>query len=405
LAMKRIVFFFTTLILFLVIGLTFAGPGLAQSAEREWLMLVYVSGVNDRGMSGSANDLINQLEKVGSTDRVTVVVKYNILGKGKDGGLEFQRDARTLLIKADNGNPAITSPVIDDSPQTDMASALNLFLFVRRNLATYPSKKVMLVLWGKGDGFKGVAQDDLSRKKMGIKDLARALSKVRKVTGRKIDIFVADADLMQMAEVIYELKDEADIVIGSEESVSGSGYGYDLILRKLADDYTMNPREAADAVVYYAKSTVSSAVRTDRVEAFTKLLDQWVTAMMSDRVAIKAAAAAADKTFSFAMKDSKDLCDYIDRVAGLLSPDAPAVKAGNELRNYIQQELVIATHTTTFDPKTGQAVNRAYERAHGLAIYLPDLIYDSNAYEPPAFTTRSRWRDFLMAMLGEDLKK
>jgi Clostripain family len=403
--MKRIVSDVTIWILFFVVVIIVAWAGPAQSAEREWLILVYVSGVNDRGMSGSADDLINQLEKVGSTDRVTVVVKYNILGKGKDGGLKFQREVRTLLIKADNGNPKITSPVIDDSPQTDMASALNLFLFARKNMVKYPSRKVMLVLWGKGEGFKGVAQDDLSRKKMGVEDVAKALSRLRKERGKKIDIFVTDADLMQMVEVVYELKDEADIVIGSEESVSGPGYCYDLTLQEVVDDPTINPRKLASAMVYYGESTLSSAVRTNKVDELSELLDQWVTAMMSDRVALRAAAATMDGTFSFGMKDSKDLCDYIDRVVGSLPPDAPTVKAGNDLENYIRKEVVLATHTTTSDPRTGRTVNRPYERAHGLAIYLPDITYDSNAYEPLAFAVHCRWRDFLMAVLGEKLKK
>lgn len=117
------------------------------------------------------------------------------------------------------------------------------------------------------------------------------------------------------------------------------------------------------------------------------------------KVALKVAAAAADKTLSFAMKDSKDLCDYIDRVGGSLTPDAPAVKAGKQLRNYIQHELILATHKATFDRETGRALNRSYERAHGLAIYLPNLNYDSKTYEPLAFAARSRWRNSLMGAL------
>lgn len=118
-----------------------------------------------------------------------------------------------------------------------------------------------------------MAQDDVSRKKMGIKDLAWALTRVRKATGGRIDIFVTDADLMQMAEVIYELKDEADIVIGSEESVLGLDYRYDLTLQKVVGDPMINPRESADAMVYHAVGPVSSAVRTDRMEGFVRLLD------------------------------------------------------------------------------------------------------------------------------------
>lgn len=45
------------------------------------------------------------------------------------------------------------------------------------------------------------------------------------------------------------------------------------------------------------------------------------------------------------------------------------------------------------------------ERVRGLAIYLPDWIYDASAYEPLAFASDSQWRSFLMAVLKEKLKK
>ena len=144
----------------------------AEAPGREWLIMVYVSGANDLGVSGFAKDVINQLEKVGSSDKVTAVVKYAILGAGKDRELQFQRDAKTLLIEGDRGNPEITSPVIDTSPRMDMASQSSLLLFLRKSMAKYPSKRVMLVLWGKGGGLRGALDDDLSGKGMSVRDMA-----------------------------------------------------------------------------------------------------------------------------------------------------------------------------------------------------------------------------------------
>lgn len=377
--------------------------GTVSAAEREWLILVYVSGVNDRGIAGFAKDSINRLEKVGSSDKVTIVVKYNILGTGKGKELQFQQDAKTVLIRGDKGDQEITSPVVDRSKQTDMASSLNLSLFVRKSLARFPSKKVMLVLWGKGEGFRGALDDDVSGKRMSIQLVTRALSEARKGTHRRIDVLALDADMMQMAEVIYELKDEADIVVGSEEAGSGVHYLYDLALQEVIDDPTTNPASLAGAMVYFAESPVSSAVRTGKIEGFVRRLDAWTELIMKDPSALKAAAAALDATFHLAMRDSKDLCDLIERVVASVHPDSSVAKTGKDLERYIRQELILATHWSI---EPGTPGNRPYnDRSHGLAIYLPDLVYNSNAYEPLGFASHSQWPRFLLSLLQQRLKK
>jgi acyl carrier protein len=401
--MKRIFLYLIALVLSFTIVMSYINVAFAGTPGREWLILVYVSGSNDRGVAGFARDVINQLEKVGSSDKVAVVVKYTILGAGKERELQFQRDAKTLLIEGDKGNPGITSPVIDTSPRTDMASQSSLLLFVRKNMARYPSKKVMLVLWGKGEGLRGALNDEASGKRMSVKEMAQTFSKVRQETHRKIDVLAMDADSMQTAEILWELKDEADIVVGSEESASGCHYRYDLMLQEVVEEPTMSGPDLAGAMVYFAGDPVSSAVRSDRLPSFMKLLDRWVTAIMSDRAALSAAAGAVDGTFHFAMKDSKDLCDFIDRVAESVPSGSLVTAAGKELESFIQRELLLATHWA-LDPKILKG--RPYgTRSHGLAIYLPDLVYDGNAYEPLAFASNSEWRRFLMAVLEERLKK
>jgi hypothetical protein len=392
--------FFLFLISFV---LAFASAQPVCAGEREWLILVYVSGNNDRGLTGSVNELMNSLEKAGSSEKVTVIVHYASLEKSKEGHLRFPREAKTLLIQRDTDNLQITSPVLDTSTRIDMANEQNLFLFARKNMLKYPSKKVMLLLWGKGHGFKGLMHDDLSQKSMTLQKLASALKKGKESTGRKIDILALDADLMQMAEVVYELKDYAEIIIGFEGDASDTGYYYDLILQDVVDDPAMTPQNLATSITYFSKSMISSAIRTDKIPGFVKLMNQWTGEMMKDPAALKAAASAIDRTFYFGMKDSKDLCDYIDKVNESLAAQSPSVQAGKELKDFIRNELIFA-YGMTSDLKEKKTITQE-KRIHGLAIYLPDLIYDASAYEPLAFASDSQWRNFLMAVLKEKLKK
>jgi hypothetical protein len=393
----------TAFFLVMLTILGFIREGVSETPEREWLVLFYLSGVNDRGLNGFAKDLINQLEKTGSTDIVTIIAQYNILETGKNEGVQFQRDVRTLLIKQDKSDPSITSPVINTSLRTDMANASNLFLFISRNIAKYPSKKVMLVLWGKGDGFRGMLKDDLSGKIMSVRETANALSKARNSTQKKLEVLAIDADLMQMAENVYELRDEAGIIVASEESTFGNDYLYDLIMQEAVEEPASSSEKLAGAMVYFAENPVSSAVRTDKMPAFIKLLDQWTTAIMNDRAALKIAASAMDATFTFGTKDSKDLCDFINRVVESAAPDSEAAKLGTDLSIFIKRELIVSTHWTG-NPKAFN--NRPYnEQSHGLAIYLPGLRYDSNVYESLTFASHSGWSRFLLALLEEKLKK
>lgn len=109
--MKKAVYYFRAALWLFVFTTLLVGVGSAWAAEREWLILFYISGANDRGLNGFAKDVINQLEKVGSTDKVSVVVTFTILSRNQENQLQFQREVKTLLIRSDNGNPEIISPV------------------------------------------------------------------------------------------------------------------------------------------------------------------------------------------------------------------------------------------------------------------------------------------------------
>lgn len=49
-----------------------------------------------------------------------------------------------------------------------------------------------------------------------------------------MNVYTSDACLMQTFEVIYDLKDSAEYVAGSQETTPGSGYNYEVFLKALA---------------------------------------------------------------------------------------------------------------------------------------------------------------------------
>lgn len=375
-------------------------PTMAAAADREWLILVYVNALNERGLDGSAKEFINQLESEGAGDRVTIVVKYGMLEAGADRELVFPERLTTVLLQKDQDATAITSPIVDASPIQNMAGETSLYIFARKNMLKYPAQKVMLVYFGKGDGWNGIGWDDISREKMEVGALANTLSRIHKATGKRLDLFVSDADCMQTAEVVYELREGADIIIGALEKGPRIGYLYDLVLQDIKAQPAMDAKSLANAIVYYAENLVTSAVRTDKMPGFIALLDPWVDAMIADPAAMKVAAEEAKKSFSFALKDSRDIGELVDRISQSLPEQHPAANAGHALSRYIVKELISACGKKLPDTRTEKNASRPeYNRIRGLSIYMPQLLYNSGIYGRLKFASDSKWTNFLMELL------
>jgi hypothetical protein len=104
------------------------------------------------------------------------------------------------------------------------------------------------------------------------------------------------------------------------------------------------------------------------------------------------------------MPDSKDLVDYIDVVSDSLPAGSPAVAAGEALKRYVKEDLIVAAAAGAADHRIEGAGWSYAARTHGLAVYVPFRIYDSATYESLAFAADSRWDDFLRALMAERLK-
>ena len=373
------------------------------AAPREWLVLVFINGVNDLGLLGFADKSINDMEKIGSTDSMAVVVEYGILGQDGSASrnLRFQRGSKTIYVTKDANASAITSPVIYSSNDADMGSSANLVRFVKRGLRKYPANKVAVIIWNHGAGRLGISYDDVSKNHMEIDQLGKALGQIKTAIGHNIDVFATDACLMQMAGVAYEFRNSADVIVGSEETIPGNSFPYDAFLGQLAGNPGMGAEGLGRSMVdtygaSYGDNVTLSAIRASAMGGFVGILNNWLGAVSGDRQAFKAASSQAvvDATYKFSMSDSKDLYDYISNVNGALPAASPAAKtAGVAVQNYIKRNLLIRA---TALPSMG--------KAHGLAVYIPDLRYNSANYERLAFAADSDWDDYLRLMMEERLK-
>ncbi|GAG28789.1 unnamed protein product, partial [marine sediment metagenome] len=231
----------------------------------EWTVMVYLDA--DNNLESAGIDDINEMEIVGSTTDVNIVVQvdripYSVLAANNEGYLDDISNSnwtttRRYYITQDFDPYQISSDLKSDLGELNMGDPQTLIDFTSWAVTEYPAKKYLLVIWNHGGGFRSpayttrdIAWDDTSGgDKITMPELEYALSAISAQIGKKIDIVGMDACLMAMTEVAYQIKDHTDILVASEENEPGDGWPYDTILGQLVVNPTTSPEQLATDIV------------------------------------------------------------------------------------------------------------------------------------------------------------
>jgi hypothetical protein len=379
----------------------------SPAAEKEWTLLVYLNGNNSLDSFGTSNLL--QMEKVGSTSKINVVVQWASLAAAK---------TTRLLIKKSTDSTKVTSPVVQDLGAADMGDYRTLVDFIKWGAANYPAKHYFVDVWDHGNGWHGrlmnahagsirpmdVSWDDNTGHYFTTNQLGEALAEGAAAIGHKIDVYSSDACLMAMAEIADQVSDSVEIYAGSEEVEPGPGWPYDTILEKwnklnsptaaqvgklLATEYTNSYKGGENGT----SDVTFSAYDMSKMPAFklsmAALAKQVATFDTDTR---KKALTAASSTQTFTNPDYADLIDFLDnmqasKVGGVDAATVNAVRAS-------VKDLVIANEVTTL-----------YAKGHGIAFWLPqDMgVYNqySDYYKTLSFDEATDWGGSLKYLLQD----
>ncbi len=137
----------------------FLSNSVVAAEQKEWTFLLFLNGNNNLDDFGTLN--MNQMETVGSSDKVNLVVQW--------ASLEH-RTVRRVLVKKDNDPRNVTSPVLENMGMVDMGDHRKLAEFIRWGVTNYPAKKYFVAVWNHGSGWHrmervrrgGVAAQDIS---------------------------------------------------------------------------------------------------------------------------------------------------------------------------------------------------------------------------------------------------
>jgi len=237
-------------------------PQVGQAGQT-WLVMLY-QDADDQVLEQDIFIDLNEAEKVGSSDRVTIVAQLDRYRGAFQGDGDWSSTKRYLVTQDDNLN-AIRSQVVDDLGEVNMADGSTLVDFVTWGIQTFPADRYMLILSDHGMGWPGgwsdpaPANSDSGRAPLVsalggdflyLSEIDQALTDIRQQTGLdKFDIIGLDACLMSQLEVYAALEPYAHIGLASEEVEPSLGWAYTAFLETLVDDPNMSSQELAAAVV------------------------------------------------------------------------------------------------------------------------------------------------------------
>jgi len=152
---------------------------------------------------------------------------------------------------------------------------------------------------------KSILFDDESRDFLDNLELKRVFEGLEK----KIDIVGFDACLMAMMEIAYQLKDHAEIVVGSEELEPGKGWDYEAIVKYLVANPTASNEDVSKEIirsfiVSYENQTslkvTLSSIRTSKLEAVASLMDNFAHTILRKESNVRGALlSVVDETETF----------------------------------------------------------------------------------------------------------
>lgn len=211
-----------TLYLFLLIGFTaimLSGCFLLISQQKEWTLMLYLDGDESAMQQDFIAAFYDMIAKgVGSSQQVNVVIQFDRIPQREDfGGWTI-----THRFYYTPGMEPTPDNAISDwgdgtgGREVNMADPDTLSDFIDWAHKTYPANNYALMVADHGYGWKGLIIDQTSDGDfMTLKQFAGVLENAKP----EFDVLMLNTCLMQMIEVMHEIKDDGSkVVVGSENS-------------------------------------------------------------------------------------------------------------------------------------------------------------------------------------------
>lgn len=369
-----------------------------RRAVANWTVLVYMNADND--LEPYLMEDLNEMEMVGSTPRVNIVVQMD-RHPSYDASNGDWTEARRYRVEKDPDGQAINSRLLMGLGEVDSGAPATLREFLLWGMEKFPAEHYQVVMSGHGEGWTGISQDfSNNNDRLSLASVVSALGPFVAARGVPIDVLELDVCYWAMLETDWGLRDLASYIVASEEIDPSPGQTYDLYLQNLTARPGMTARQLAQEAInaFYRGYTAGkfwpgdnetftqSAVDTSRLAAVAASLDA-LSSLLLDNITsfLPVITAARQEVESYGKPEYIDLYDLVrllrrDSASDTLNSSADA------LLEAIRQAVVSEVH----GPQRSDS--------HGISIYFPAYSYSYKAsYGDLELSQQNRWCKLLLA--------
>ena len=356
-----------------------------------WTIMVYLDG--DNNLDPYAIQDINSMELVGSTDKIKIVVQYDTMGN---------YGTRRYLITKDNDQINITSPIIDNVGEVNMGMGSSLTQFIQFCKTRYPAQKYSLILWNHGNGFKkpgnfqkDICWDDTSGgDALTIPELAQAIHQ----TSVSFDLIAMDACMMGMLEVAYEIRNNTNLLVASEENVPAEGLNYQYFLENLVTCPYMDNLSLARSMIdsYFLSYPFGTALTLSAIDcrslgSLASLVNNLAISIINEPKTPKETyrTLITRETICFSDVDFIDLGNFSYK----LTYDPRILSS--QVRASAQQVLNYLPSVILYHQSQGNNDYWTISNAKGISIYFPIYNKYLEKYNQLQFAQDTRWDELI----------
>jgi hypothetical protein len=413
------------------------------NTKKTWTVLVYLAGDNDLDGAGVVD--LGEMKRVGSNARVNMVAQFDRAGKNAATKRYFLRKGTTLA-----------KDVVASLGETNMGDPNVLQDFLAWGAKNYPAQRYMVVIWNHGAGWddeniyrsvrrglkrnvaykksavgetvrgaagavpiarvramskrpfkralfsttiqqavqkRAIAFDDQAEDFLDNIELKRVLTAAKKTFGGKIDVLGMDACLMNMVEVAYQVRNTAQVLVGSQEVEPADGWPYHTVLRELTRKPDVTPAEIVARYLASYKPNEGVTQSALDLSASTRLegaIDKLSASLLKElpgeatQIAVMRARRAAR---DYETRDYVDLVHFC-QLLRKYSASAAVQGACSGVEDAAARTFVLASGFK------GASVTNS----NGVSIYFPEETI-SPLYAKLDFAKNNKWNEFLRAYL------
>jgi clostripain len=217
------------------------------ASDQTWTVMLY-QDADDKILEEDIFLDMNEAERIGSNENVNIVAQLDRFSGGFAGDGNWST-ARRYFITRDNDLQTISSDLVQDLGEVNMADAQTLVDFVVWAAENYPADKYVLIMSDHGIGWPGGWSDPAPSvpadrslpitaalgNDLYLMEIDQALSEIRAQTGiDQFELIGMDACLMGGIEIFAALAPHARYAVASQEVEPALGWAYAGFLEELA---------------------------------------------------------------------------------------------------------------------------------------------------------------------------